>query len=144
MPTPGRKLKDTFIGGGGAAVALILLAAPAVSAKDLLIFGGRDNTEYLGCLSCSEFSSDSVWNQISRYSWDRHAIGLWSEIGQYRSSVGNYSACNQFASSAPVIVDREGNFYWRLTINQFTTRSVCAFQENTQICEALKSMCDAT
>jgi hypothetical protein len=30
-----------------------------------------------------------------------------------------YSACNQYASDPPVIVDQDGQFYGRLTLNSY-------------------------
>ncbi len=50
-----------------AKVALLVLtsAAPYSRAEDLLLFGGDNNKEFLGCLNCSEYHSNSVWNDYS-------------------------------------------------------------------------------
>ena len=39
-------------------------AASARTAKKIMIFGGRGHDTYLGCLSCSKFDSESVFNEM--------------------------------------------------------------------------------
>jgi hypothetical protein len=53
----------------------------------------------------SEFSSYSIWNQFNSFG----------------SQFSSYSPWNQFSSLGPIIVDRDGNFYGRLTANQFSS-----------------------
>jgi hypothetical protein len=123
------------------AAALIFGYSSNSAANDYLIFGGPDHDQYLGCLSCSEFSSESVFNSISPYGFDNE-LGVWSSLRPFRSTISGASACSQFAAKPPIVVDREGNFYWSLTINQFAPRSACGIYGNSQLCTALKAMCD--
>ena len=44
------------------AMAVILISGTAAVAQDILIFGGDDHREFLGCLNCDRYSSDSVHN----------------------------------------------------------------------------------
>jgi hypothetical protein len=108
--------------------------------KDVLIFGGDNNKEFLGCLSCNEMAGNSVWNDMSTYGW-RNGFGKWNPFGQYKNPYSSYSACNEFTQNSPVLVDREGNFYGRLTTNEFVNKSICGISGNERICRALKVMC---
>jgi hypothetical protein len=107
----------------------------------LLIFGGEGHKEFLGCLNCSETADNSVWNEMSRYGF-YNGFGTWNPFGPYKNPFSGYSACNQFANDPPVIVDREGNFYGRLSINEFIGGSVCSVTGNQKACVALRAMCD--
>jgi hypothetical protein len=85
----------------------------------LMIFGGEGHRTYLGCLSCSEYPTDSVFNAYgdhgSRYSND----SIWNHYSDFGSRYSDYGACNPYANDPPVIVDSEGNFYGRLTLNRY-------------------------
>ena len=119
---------------------LLLINLEIVNAQEILIFGGRNNKEFLGCLNCNEMSGDSVWNDMSQFGWNNN-FGKWNSFGEYKNSFSSYSACNEFTSTGPVLVDRQGNFYGRLTINEFAQGSICSISGNQKICMALKVMC---
>ncbi len=108
--------------------------------KDILIFGGDNNKEFLGCINCDEMSKNSVWNDMSQYGWN-NGFGKWNPFGQYKNPFSSYSACNEFTSNSPVLVDRDGNFYGRLTINEFVSKSICGVSGSQKLCRALKVMC---
>ncbi len=108
--------------------------------KDILIFGGDNNKEFLGCINCDEMSKNSVWNDMSQYGWN-NGFGKWNPFGQYKNPFSSYSACNEFTSNSPVLVDRDGNFYGRLTINEFVSKSICGVSGSPKLCRALKVMC---
>ena len=106
---------------------------------ELLIFGGRGHDVFLGCLSCNRFDSDSVLNQYGTYGSQYSSISIWNRYGQYGGAYGTYSPCNQYSSSPPVVVDRSGNFYGYLTINQYqrqrlTDRTVAEWLEH-ELCK---------
>ncbi|HYE46411.1 MAG TPA: hypothetical protein VEA44_11640 [Caulobacter sp.] len=46
---------------------------------DILIFGGDDHKEFLGCLTCSEFDGQSVWNKFSTHGWE-NGFGTWNKF----------------------------------------------------------------
>lgn len=117
-----------------------MLLASTVNAQEILIFGGDNNKEFLGCLTCNEMTGNSVWNEMSQYGW-KNGFGKWNPFGQYKNPFSVYSACNEYTSSAPVLVDRNGRFYGRLTMNEYASGSVCGFSGNAKICSALKVMC---
>lgn len=129
----------------GMAVALLALLATASNAQttpELLLFGGDGHKEFLGCLNCSDTAANSVWNDVSKYGW-ANDFGVWNPFKPYKNEFGQYSACNEFASDPPVIVDRRGNFYGRLTISEYKEGSVCGVRGSEQLCRALKVMCAA-
>jgi hypothetical protein len=124
-------------------VILVVSAATGgafAQATQILIFGGAGHREFLGCLNCSQLDSASVWNDISQYGW-HNGIGKWNDIGQYGSSIGSYSACNDLSTDPPVLVDKQGNSYGRLSINELLPNSVCGISGNDRVCAALKVMC---
>lgn len=85
----------------------------------LMIFGGRNHQIYLGCLSCSEFESDSVFNRYGTFGSAYSAESIFNKHGDFGSRYSIFSACNPYASDPPVIVDSAGNFYGRLTVNRY-------------------------
>lgn len=88
-------------------------------AGKLLLFGGPNHDTYLGCLNCSEYSSESVLNEFSSYGSEFSSTSIHNSVSQYGSEFSNYSACSTYASDPPVIVDEQGNYYGRLTVNPY-------------------------
>ncbi len=126
-------------------VAILALSAGPTSSQsqDILIMGGSSQDVFLGCLSCNEYSSNSVWNQYGRYGW-QNKYGIWNRFGQHANPYALHSACNQHSRSGPALVDRDGNFYGRLSVNQYQTDGVCGARGVPQVCTALRVMCADT
>jgi hypothetical protein len=89
----------------------------AAGTSKLMIFGGQDHKTYLGCLNCSEYAADSVLNKYGRNGSEYSSDSIWNHYSQYGSQYSNEGACNPYASDPPVIVDEEGKYYGRLTLN---------------------------
>jgi hypothetical protein len=83
----------------------------------IMIFAGENHKIYLGCLSCNEFASDSVLNEFGHSGSQFSSESIFNHFSQYGSEFSRYSACNSYASDPPVIVDENGNYYGRLTLN---------------------------
>lgn len=98
-------------------------AQPSINSSfvKLMIFGGEGHSTYLGCLNCSEYDSDSVFNKFSTYGSSSNAQSIWNHYGEYGSSYSSFSACNSYASDPPVVVDGNGKYYGRLTTNSMRT-----------------------
>lgn len=120
------------------AVLLVALASagaqPALGLvrSKLMIFGGPDHDTYLGCLSCSQYDTDSVHNRYGNYGSRYASESIFNRYGDFGSRYSDYSACNPYASEPPVIVDEDGGFYGRLTLNRYhpqatTEREVLAW-----------------
>jgi hypothetical protein len=93
----------------------------------IMLFGGEDHKVYLGCLSCSKYANDSVLNRYGPHGSKYATDSIFNRYGEYGSPYSSTSPCNPYASSPPVIVDEDGDYYGELTIN--TTRSKRAQSE---------------
>jgi hypothetical protein len=127
----------------GIAAALAIAASiPAIAqtAPELLLFGGEDHKTFLGCLNCNQMSPSSVWNDYSQYGF-KNQFAIWNPFGPYKNPYGSESACNDLASDPPVIVDRQGNFYGRFSVNELAEGSVCGVRGNENTCMVVRAFC---
>jgi hypothetical protein len=85
----------------------------------LMLFGGEGHSTYLGCLSCSEYATDSVFNEYGGHGSRYSNVSIWNQYGDFGSRYSDYGACNAYANDPPVIVDSAGKFYGRLTLNMY-------------------------
>jgi hypothetical protein len=84
----------------------------------LQIYGGKDHDVYLGCLNCSNYDENSIWNAYGKYGNSYNAISIWNKYGTYGNSYNSLSPFNEYSNTPPVIVDKEGNFYGYFTVNE--------------------------
>jgi len=84
-----------------------------------MVFGGDGHKTYLGCLNCPETAQDSLFNEFGTHGNKFNPSSLRNSYGQFGSPYALYSACNPYSIDPPVIVDQNGNFYGRLTMNQY-------------------------
>lgn len=82
-----------------------------------LVFGGVGHKTFLGCLNCSEYGQSSIHNAYSYGS--PYGQTIFNHYSEYGSAYSNESACNAYANDPPVIVDSDGRYYGRLTLNQY-------------------------
>ncbi len=113
-------------GSGGAAFTAGLLqglsqanASGGAPATKMMLFGGPDHKVYLGCLTCSKFAADSVLNQYGQHGSPYSTESIWNRYSEFGSRYSSYGACNPYGTDPPVIVDSDGKFYGRLTLNQY-------------------------
>ncbi|MEJ8804395.1 hypothetical protein [Pontibacter sp. H249] len=99
-------------------ILLLLIISGASYGQKLMLFGGDNHKEYLGCLNCSEYSSESVWNEYSSYGNEYNSKSIWNDYGTYGNEYSKYCPWNEYASAPPVIVDEDGNFYGYFTLNR--------------------------
>jgi hypothetical protein len=135
-----QKITDEFNSMKIIPYLILTLASFTAQSRDILIFGGENNKEFLGCMTCNEMAPNSIWNDMSQYGW-RNSFGKWNSFGKFKNQFSSYSACNEFTQTAPVLVDNDGNFYGRLTLNEFANKSICGFAGDERVCRALKAMC---
>ena len=101
---------------------IAMIAGPETAASGpfkVMLFGGQGNQTYLGCLSCGEYESDSIFNQYGSFGSKYSSTSLTNPYSEFASRYSSYSACNPYASDPPVIVDSQGDFYGRLTVNPY-------------------------
>lgn len=94
-------------------------SAPVNRTTKLMLFGGPGHDTYLGCINCNEYSTDSVFNEYGPHGSRYSANSILNPYSQFGSRYSTFGACNTYASDPPVIVDRDGRFYGRLTLNQY-------------------------
>jgi len=99
-------------------------ASGGSASSKLMIFGGAQHKTYLGCINCSEYSSDSVFNSYSSYGSSYSSTSIYNPYSQYGSPYAATSACNPYASSPPIVVDSAGSFYGYLTVNQYKSSAI--------------------
>jgi hypothetical protein len=104
-------------------LCLLTLATPGALAQTpaLLLFGDANHKTFLGCLNCSQFDSGSVCNQFGQNGSEFSSYSIWNQFNNFGSQFSSYSPWNQFSNSGPIIVDKDGNFYGRLTANKFVS-----------------------
>jgi hypothetical protein len=83
-----------------------------------MLFGGRSHAQYLGCLNCSKYDSESVFNRYGEFGNKYSDTSIFNRYGDFGSRYSEYSACSPYADDPPVIVDQGSNFYGRLTVNR--------------------------
>lgn len=105
--------------------ALFLLIAAALYGQEILIFGGLDHDEFLGCATCSRHDAHSIWNKFGTYGSKFSESSIWNDFSVWGSPFSDTSVFNSFARNPPVLVDRQGNFYGYFTVNE-------AFRDRTQ------------
>lgn len=88
----------------------------------LLIYGGKDNDEYLGKLNASKYDSESIWNQYGKYGSRYNSKSIWNGYGTYGSKYSSYSPFNNYASNPPILVDKNGKFYGYFTSNKYKSK----------------------
>ena len=107
----------TAASGGGTSYSL------GLPVGKIMIFGGNSHSVYLGCLSCSKFDSESVFNQYGTYGSSYSGQSIFNKFSEYGSDYSAHSACNASAIDPPIIVDDRGQSYGRLVIGSYRTDS---------------------
>jgi hypothetical protein len=91
-------------------------------AQTLFLYGGDNHNVYLGCLNCNSYDANSIWNEYGTYGSSYNQQSIWNEYGTYGSEYNAYSPWNEYSNDPPVVVDKEGNFYGYLTMNEYKTK----------------------
>lgn len=99
---------------------------PIIFGRELMIFGGPDHDEFLGCLKCGEFNLKSICNEFGRYGSEFSSKGVFNEFSRFGSQFSLSSPWNEYSTSdsVPVIVDKDGRFYGHFTINKYRGNAV--------------------
>jgi hypothetical protein len=119
----------------------LICSAKCIGAKTqkIMLFGGDKHKVYLGCLNCSTSASDSVHNKFGPHGSRFASESIWNHFSDYGSKFSDYGVCNRFATDPPVIVDQDGAYYGRLTLNRYHAE-IGAGKElidwlNSEVCE---------
>lgn len=111
---------------------IITIFYPLNVSAELLLFGGSNHDDFIGCYDCSAYNSGSICNEYGTYGSEYSTKSIWNEYGTYGNEYSSKSPWNEYSSSndVPVIVDRNGNFYGYFTINNYRSN---AFNQSSQL-----------
>jgi hypothetical protein len=105
-----------------------------------LLVVATDGT-YLGCVTCSTYDPDSIFNQYGSYGSPYSSTSINNQFSAYGSPYSSTSACNQYTSTPPLIVDDQDCFYWSMSVNPYVSDSVCGITGDATLCSALEVLC---
>ncbi len=74
---------------------------------------------YLGCLNCSEYDFNSIFNKFGEYGSRYSERSIWNEYGTYGSRYSFKSPWNSYSFEPPKLVGSSGKFYGYLSVNPF-------------------------
>lgn len=99
---------------------LVFLVSPinSVSLSDLRIIAS-DGT-FLGTFE-NEYSQNSIYNRYGRYGSKYNSNCILNKYDKYGDDYSNTSPFNNYATAAPGLYDRQGNFYGTLTTNRYAS-----------------------
>ena len=100
---------------------LLILFTPIFifSQQALHLYGGQDYTIYLGCINCSSYDNNSIWNEYGDYGSSYSDVSIWNSYSEYGSEYDDYSPWNSYSSTPPKLYDNDGGFYGYFTINEY-------------------------
>jgi hypothetical protein len=103
------------------AISFLVICGPPAQAEThkIMLFGGDGHKVYLGCLNCAITAYDSVHNKFGPHGSRFASESIWNHFADYGSRFSDYGVCNRFATEPPVIVDENGSYYGRLTLNRY-------------------------
>ena len=90
-----------------------------------LIYGGKDHKQFLGCIGCGNYNSDSICNTHGSYGSKYSQDGLFNKYSTFGSKYSRDSPWNSYSSTrqTPILVDEQGRFYGYFTSNPYQTKS---------------------
>ena len=100
-------------------IILFLLFSSSLFAQKLMLFGGENHDVYLGCLTCTQYHSESVWNESGIYGTKLNNLSIWSEFSDFGNEFSNLSPWNEYGTAPPKIIDENGGFYGYFTRNPY-------------------------
>lgn len=100
-------------------LSLCVIIANFTFAQTLLLYGGSNNDQFLGCMNCDKYDKNSIWNEYGTYGSKYSSTSIWNKYGSYGGQYSQYSPFNPYTSKAPVIVDSRGEFYGHLSANKY-------------------------
>ena len=103
-------------------LGIVLMLSLSIWAQDLHIYGGKSHNVYLGCMTGSDYDSNSIWNEYGKYGNSYNTNCIWNEYSDYGSEYGDYSPWNAYAKYPPAVVDKQGRFYGYLTIDKYNSK----------------------
>ena len=107
-------------------ILIIIFVLPSLLyGQKMMLWGGEKDEIYLGCLNCTQYHSESVWNEEGVYGTKMNNLSIWSEFSDFGNEFTDMSPWNEYAAHPPKILDESGGFYGYFTRNPY-------FKERTE------------
>jgi hypothetical protein len=103
---------------GGLVLGLGLGASAGATSYPVLLFGGPEHEDFLGCLTCDASEPYSIWNPNSEYGSPGHPLSIWNREGRYGSQDSPHSPWSRRPESVPLVVDRAGNLCGNFAVDR--------------------------
>ena len=100
-------------------IIIFILFSSSVFAQKLMLFGGENHDVYLGCLTCTQYHTESVWNENGVYGTKFNNLSIWSEFSEFGNEFSHLSPWNEYGTTPPKILDENGSFYGYFTRNPY-------------------------
>ena len=100
-------------------VTITASSLPVISTISLYLYGGANNSVYLGCITCNKVQTESICNSFGTYGSAFNSSSIWNQFGTYGSSFQTYSPWNSYSSNGPLIVGSNNLSYGYFTTNSF-------------------------
>jgi hypothetical protein len=100
------------------AAALLLIKFTAHS-QQIHIYNNFEKQTYLGCLTCTKYDANSVWNEYGTYGSKYQSLSIWNRYGVYGSEYNPQSPWNKYSTYPPVLIDMNGRFVGYFTTNTY-------------------------
>jgi hypothetical protein len=97
-------------------IFIVLLFVLEVFASDLYLL--NEDGERVGCITCNEYSGDSIWNEYSIYGNEYNSDSIWNEFGTNGNEYNTISPWNEYGTGMKII-DLDGNYYGQFTSNEY-------------------------
>ena len=62
------------------AIIFILISSSVNAAEALLLFGGKNHDEFIGCLNCGKYDDGSVCNKYGDYGSKYSDKSIWNKV----------------------------------------------------------------
>lgn len=109
-----------------ALIIILVLTSSLAFAQKVMIYGGENHDVYLGCITCTQFNGESVWNEEGVYGTKNNNLSIWSEFSEFGNEFSYLSPWNEFATHPPILVDENGGYYGYFTRNPY-------FKDRTEV-----------
>jgi hypothetical protein len=107
-------------------ILILVLTSSIAFAQKVMIYGGENHDVYLGCITCTQFNGESIWNAEGIYGTKNNNLSIWSEFSEYGNEFSYLSPWNEYATKPPILVDENGGYYGYFTRNAY-------FKDRTEV-----------
>jgi len=97
----------------------VMAPPPAPTTARFEVWGGPNQSVFLGCWNCNQFAAESVFNQFGKYGSRFSQTSIWNHFSPYGSEFNTNGACNQFATNPPILLNTSTRRFSELTLNPF-------------------------